>query len=54
MADGIAIAWEGSDPHVIAGCGGYDGPGAAETICVHGDTPGAVAILRACRKALFA
>lgn len=28
--------------------------GAAETICVHGDTPGAVAILRACRKALFA
>ncbi len=28
--------------------------GAAETICVHGDTPGAVAILRACRQALFA
>ncbi len=27
---------------------------AAETICVHGDTPGAVAILRACRQALFA
>ena len=26
----------------------------AETICVHGDTPGAVAILRACREALFA
>jgi 5-oxoprolinase (ATP-hydrolysing) subunit A len=25
-----------------------------ETICVHGDTPGAVAILRACRTALFA
>jgi UPF0271 protein len=28
--------------------------GSAETICVHGDTPGAVAILRACRAALFA
>jgi D-alanyl-D-alanine carboxypeptidase/D-alanyl-D-alanine-endopeptidase (penicillin-binding protein 4) len=28
--------------------------GTAETICVHGDTPGAVAILRACREALFA
>ena len=28
--------------------------GAAETICVHGDTPGAVAILRECRAALFA
>ncbi len=26
--------------------------GNAETICVHGDTPGAVAILRACRAAL--
>jgi UPF0271 protein len=28
--------------------------GGAETICVHGDTPGAVEILRACRNALFA
>jgi UPF0271 protein len=28
--------------------------GGAETICVHGDTPGAVEILRACRQALFA
>jgi UPF0271 protein len=27
--------------------------GEVETICVHGDTPGAVAILRACREALF-
>jgi UPF0271 protein len=26
--------------------------GRAETICVHGDTPGAVAILKACRDAL--
>jgi len=26
--------------------------GKAETICVHGDTPGAVEILRACREAL--
>ena len=26
--------------------------GNAQTICVHGDTPGAVAILRACREAL--
>jgi 5-oxoprolinase (ATP-hydrolysing) subunit A len=26
--------------------------GIAETICVHGDTPGAVAILKACREAL--
>jgi UPF0271 protein len=26
--------------------------GKAQTICVHGDTPGAVEILRACRKAL--
>jgi 5-oxoprolinase (ATP-hydrolysing) subunit A len=26
--------------------------GAAQTICVHGDTPGAVEILRACRQAL--
>ncbi len=26
--------------------------GNAETICVHGDTPGAVAILKACREAL--
>lgn len=26
--------------------------GAAGTICVHGDTPGAVAILKACREAL--
>jgi len=26
--------------------------GAVETICVHGDTPGAVAILKACREAL--
>ncbi len=26
--------------------------GLAETICVHGDTPGAVAILKACREAL--
>jgi UPF0271 protein len=26
--------------------------GRAKTICVHGDTPGAVAILRACREAL--
>jgi 5-oxoprolinase (ATP-hydrolysing) subunit A len=30
------------------------GEGRAETICVHGDTPGAVEILRACRSALFA
>ena len=28
--------------------------GRAQTICVHGDTPGAVAILRACREALDA
>jgi UPF0271 protein len=28
--------------------------GQAQTICVHGDTPGAVAILRACRRALAA
>ena len=28
--------------------------GNAQTICVHGDTPGAVAILRACRAALEA
>jgi UPF0271 protein len=28
------------------------GSGTAETICVHGDTPGAVAILKACREAL--
>jgi UPF0271 protein len=27
--------------------------GAVETICVHGDTPGAIAILKACREALF-
>ena len=27
--------------------------GKAETICVHGDTPGAVEILRACREALL-
>ena len=27
--------------------------GIAQTICVHGDTPGAVAILKACREALF-
>jgi UPF0271 protein len=27
--------------------------GQAETICVHGDTPGAVAILQACREALL-
>jgi UPF0271 protein len=27
--------------------------GVAQTICVHGDTPGAVAILKACREALF-
>lgn len=27
--------------------------GKAETICVHGDTPGAVAILKACREALL-
>ena len=27
--------------------------GVAQTICVHGDTPGAVEILRACRKALL-
>ena len=26
--------------------------GVVETICVHGDTPGAVAILKACREAL--
>lgn len=26
--------------------------GSAQTICVHGDTPGAVAILKACREAL--
>jgi UPF0271 protein len=26
--------------------------GTVETICVHGDTPGAVAILKACREAL--
>jgi 5-oxoprolinase (ATP-hydrolysing) subunit A len=26
--------------------------GLAETVCVHGDTPGAVAILKACREAL--
>ena len=26
--------------------------GQAETICVHGDTPGAVEILKACRDAL--
>jgi UPF0271 protein len=29
------------------------GGGAVETICVHGDTPGAVAILQACREALL-
>lgn len=28
--------------------------GQAQTICVHGDTPGAVEILKACRTALFA
>jgi UPF0271 protein len=28
--------------------------GAVQTICVHGDTPGSVAILKACRTALFA
>jgi 5-oxoprolinase (ATP-hydrolysing) subunit A len=28
--------------------------GRAQTICVHGDTPGAVAILKACREALMA
>ena len=28
--------------------------GVAQTICVHGDTPGAVAILKACREALAA
>ena len=28
--------------------------GLAETICVHGDTPGSVAILKACREALTA
>jgi UPF0271 protein len=28
--------------------------GNAQTICVHGDTPGAVAILTACREALAA
>ena len=28
------------------------GGGLADTICVHGDTPGAVAILKACREAL--
>jgi 5-oxoprolinase (ATP-hydrolysing) subunit A len=27
--------------------------GVAQTICVHGDTPGAVGILKACREALF-
>jgi UPF0271 protein len=27
--------------------------GTAQTICVHGDTPGAVQILRACREALL-
>ena len=26
--------------------------GLADTICVHGDTPGAVEILKACREAL--
>jgi UPF0271 protein len=26
--------------------------GRAQTICVHGDTPGSVAILKACREAL--
>jgi UPF0271 protein len=26
--------------------------GAAQTICVHGDTPGAIEILKACREAL--
>jgi UPF0271 protein len=26
--------------------------GVAETICVHGDTPGSVEILKACREAL--
>jgi 5-oxoprolinase (ATP-hydrolysing) subunit A len=29
------------------------GEGIAQTICVHGDTPGAVDILKACRKALL-
>jgi UPF0271 protein len=27
--------------------------GTAQTICVHGDTPGSVAILKACREALL-
>jgi lactam utilization protein B len=27
--------------------------GNVQTICVHGDTPGAVAILKACREALL-
>ena len=27
--------------------------GVAQTICVHGDTPGAVEILKACREALL-
>jgi UPF0271 protein len=30
------------------------GEGHAQTICVHGDTPGSVAILKACREALLA
>jgi UPF0271 protein len=28
--------------------------GTAQTLCVHGDTPGAVGILKACREALAA
>jgi UPF0271 protein len=28
--------------------------GTVQTICVHGDTPGSVAILKACREALAA
>jgi UPF0271 protein len=42
-----------TDPQAAAAqAAGLAREGAAQTICVHGDTPGAVEILKACRKAL--
>jgi UPF0271 protein len=41
-----------SAPEAAAQALRFASQGLAETICVHGDTPGAVEILKACREAL--
>lgn len=51
-ADAAARAKRAAERGVVRSIGGHDVPVRADTICVHSDTPGAVAVARAVRDAL--